>query len=513
MKRLVLIIDTDEAFATMVQQVLSEGMTFLAATATSGKGALRLAAHRAFDLVIIDTTLADIPLADLVTGLRVHNPNTRIMLIPSFGIDFGKLAAKLDIQGILPKPFFIPELEPMLKDALERQVRYAPPASGVSASFPRSNLTALATERPMPVATPTLAPTPAPQVAPAVAMRVDTPPVPAQTSESEMPWLNDVNKAARYLTGLTLGSSAEASMLTKGSVLYAYAGQFPREEAQELAELAHSNWVNSNKSGALVRFITLSNGTDYLLYSTPATGELLLSMVFSPETPLSMIRKQAGDVVRQLLTKPSDTGEIPKANPAPPTPPPTEKPSSRSFSGYSQPVRISRGNTGRQPAIATPEPELPTNPRPTETIQAEAFPLPGVYRTPHSLYTLSYTFLWLPKMPDVQLRGDMVEMLGKWMRQLALAYDWRVEELDIQPRYLQLVVACSPADAPEHVVKVMMQTTSKQILDEFPRLRELHPAGNFWTPGYLVTAPGHLLAKEKIEAFILYQRKEQGLVS
>jgi REP element-mobilizing transposase RayT/CheY-like chemotaxis protein len=510
MKRLVLIIDPDEAFATMVQQVLSEGTTFLAATATSGKGALRLAAHRAFDLVIIDTTLADIPLADLVNGLRVHNPYARVMLIPSFGVDFGKLAAKLDIQGILPKPFFIPELEPMLKDALERPVRYAPPASGVSASFPRSNLTALTTERPLPVAIPTPAPTPAPQATPVVATRVD---VPAQTSEAETPWLNDVNKAARYLTGLTLGSSADASMLTKGSVLYAYAGQFPREEAQELAELAHSNWVNSNKSGALVRFITLSNGTDYLLYSTLATNELLLSMVFSPETPLSMIRKQAGDVVRQLLTKPNDTGEIAKVSPPTPPPPPTEKPSNRSFSGYSQPVRISRGNTGRQPAIPTPEPEGASNPRPSETIQAEAFPMLGVYRTPHGLYTLSYTFLWLPKLPDVQLRGDMVELLGKWMRQLALAYDWRVEELDIQPRYLQLVVACSPADAPEHVVKVMMQTTSKQILDEFPRLREMHPSGNFWAPGYWVTAPGHLLAKDKIDAFILYQRKEQGLVS
>ena len=117
----------------------------------------------------------------------------------------------------------------------------------------------------------------------------------------------------------------------------------------------------------------------------------------------------------------------------------------------------------------------------------------------------------LPKFPHVQLRGDIVESLDRWLRQLALAYDWRVEDLDIQPEFVQLVIACAPSDPPETVVQTMMQTTSHPIMTDFPRLAEEHPAGSFWAPGYYVIAPGRLLDAADIARYIASPRRPQGI--
>ncbi|HBK37080.1 MAG TPA: hypothetical protein DDZ35_09690, partial [Halomonas sp.] len=75
--------------------------------------------------------------------------------------------------------------------------------------------------------------------------------------------------------------------------------------------IAADNWMrDSGAQGSLVRFVQLPNGEDYLLYSSLAAANLVLSMVFQAETPLGMIRKQARRVTEALLTQPdlADTG-------------------------------------------------------------------------------------------------------------------------------------------------------------------------------------------------------------
>ena len=109
------------------------------------------------------------------------------------------------------------------------------------------------------------------------------------------------------------------------------------------------------------------------------------------------------------------------------------------------------------------------------------------------------------------VEGWISERLLDRLRHLALAYDWRVEDLDIQSEIVQLVIACAPSDPPEKIVQTMMQTTSENIMADFPRLAEEHPAGSFWAPGYYVVAPGRLLDPEEVSRYIEHQRREQGI--
>jgi REP element-mobilizing transposase RayT len=134
------------------------------------------------------------------------------------------------------------------------------------------------------------------------------------TQESqELPWLQDVTKAAQHLTRLTLESSAQAALITRKDALWAYAGQLSQNAAKELAVTVTRHW-DGQKGSDLLRFVRLeATKAEHMLYATRLADEVVLALVFDAETPFSTIRMQAGQLVNMLSTTP--TLEEPKPQP------------------------------------------------------------------------------------------------------------------------------------------------------------------------------------------------------
>jgi len=143
-----------------------------------------------------------------------------------------------------------------------------------------------------------------------------------KTDESqEIPWLNDVSKAAQHLTRLTLESSAQAALITRGKELWAYAGQLSQNAAKELAQTVSRHW-DSQKGNDLLRFVRLeSTKAEHMLYATSMTADVILALVFDAETPFSTIRSQANNLAHSLAiakTGPTTSVErpsVPKGQP------------------------------------------------------------------------------------------------------------------------------------------------------------------------------------------------------
>lgn len=144
--------------------------------------------------------------------------------------------------------------------------------------------------------------------------------LPADISMPESPdllWLQDVNKAAQRLTRLTLESSAQAALITRGKKLWAYAGGLSQETAAELARIVSRNW-DEQKGGDLLRFARLeTTRAEHMLYATTLVNDVVLALVFDAETPFSAIRSQANSLARSLSVE--RTGPVPPftAEPAP----------------------------------------------------------------------------------------------------------------------------------------------------------------------------------------------------
>jgi len=132
-----------------------------------------------------------------------------------------------------------------------------------------------------------------------------------QQEHQELPWLQDVTKAAQHLTRLTLGSSAQAALITRRDTLWAYAGQLSQNAAKELAVTVTRHW-DGQKGSDLLRFVRLeATKAEHMLYATRLADEVVLALVFDAETPFSTIRMQAGQLVNMLSTTPVVEAEPP----------------------------------------------------------------------------------------------------------------------------------------------------------------------------------------------------------
>ena len=127
----------------------------------------------------------------------------------------------------------------------------------------------------------------------------------SQQEHQEMPWLQDVTKAAQHLTRLTLESSAQAALITRKDTLWAYAGQLSQNAAKELAVTVTRHW-DGQKGSDLLRFVRLeATKAEHMLYATRLADEVVLALVFDAETPFSTIRNQAGQLVNMLSAAPA----------------------------------------------------------------------------------------------------------------------------------------------------------------------------------------------------------------
>ncbi|MFN2225828.1 MAG: response regulator [Anaerolineae bacterium] len=124
----ILVIDPNEAFAAMLQEMLEMDGGYDVAVTHRGSDALRLLQGDSFDLTIVDMDLdpADMGYRDLILNVRRAQPSMRLVLIPLMGEELPPEAHRLDIQGALSKPFFVDDLLPGIQAALSKEVRIGP---------------------------------------------------------------------------------------------------------------------------------------------------------------------------------------------------------------------------------------------------------------------------------------------------------------------------------------------------------------------------------------------------
>ncbi len=189
---------------------------------------------------------------------------------------------------------------------------------------------------------------------------------PQASSTEENAWLEDAQRAAGYLTQLTLESSAQVAMLLRDGHTWAYAGHLTQDAIRELEQVAQR--IARQKAGEVLRFIHLnSTHAEHLLYLTPIEEKMLLTLLFDAETPFSVLRAQAHRLTNLLRHGPSPAspvssvqGKTPPPNPAIPD----EWPATPSFTEI----------LGEVPA---PEPESPSAFANKRESQAPPSPGPG----------------------------------------------------------------------------------------------------------------------------------------
>ena len=253
MTKSLLLVTAETAFANLLLHGLEqEGYRV---HIVKGKGEAVVRADEAnCSLAFLDMDLGYRAVLDIGRALRMLNPNIRFIV-------FSRDDTPPALDDIRPwklsqKPYYLPDLLNMLNDkSTPISKPIAPPQTNASA-----------TSRDV------------------------------QMSSPVLPWLQDVTKAAQHLTRLTLESSAQAALITRGDNLWAYAGQLSQGAAKELAVTVTRHW-DGQKGSDLLRFVRLeATKAEHMLYATRIADDVVLALVFDAETPFSTIRSQAGQL-------------------------------------------------------------------------------------------------------------------------------------------------------------------------------------------------------------------------
>ena len=261
MSKSLLIVSADSTFAQILLHGLEQAGYRVQIAKGKGESVVR-ADEENSALAFLDMDMGYRAVLEIGQALRMLNPEIKLVVFTREGTT--PILDELRPWMLSPKPYFLPDLLNMLNDNSNSSSKYYN--------------------------------TPAPQ--PGV-----------QTSGSALPWLQDVTRAAQHLTRLTLESSAQAALITRGDSLWAYAGQLSQGAAKELAVAVTRHW-DGQKGSDLLRFVRLeATKAEHMLYATRLADDVVLALVFDAETPFSTIRSQAGQLVNRLSNQPPEVAE------------------------------------------------------------------------------------------------------------------------------------------------------------------------------------------------------------
>lgn len=266
----ILIVDSSVGFATMLQQSLERDGDYHTTIAHKGSEALEIASRETFDLAIVDLgidAVDDLDGATVARGLRQRQRNLRLMLIPLEGDALPEEVADLDVQSVLSKPFFLPDLPALIERALAQPVRQS--ARSQEAIEPDTVVES--------------------------AIDID----PGQTSYAGSP---DV---ARELDDLAQEISAEAVLLTQDGEVLASVGQLSVETLRELAQIIRNSYRSSNRIAEALgrerqRFEQSIEGGDTRLYSLTVVDDVILSAALRTDVALGIVRHRAKAAAKRL---------------------------------------------------------------------------------------------------------------------------------------------------------------------------------------------------------------------
>ena len=455
----VFILTPSTGFGDLIHQVLEDTGSYQASLFSNPKDALEMARKDAVALFILDAELGAQATPALVAELREAAPLSRLVIIPTEENPHDPQLKLIGADAILPSPFYLPDLIAAIEQFFGPLL---PRETPKRSTYGDAHLTVQPPSRP----------------------------------ETSAPaWLEDVSLTARYLTRLSLESASRAALITRGGKVWAYAGELPKQAADELAAAVAEHTADNNQSD-LARFIHLTaTDVDYMLYATGLGSDFTLALAFDAQIPFSQMRSQVTELAKALATAPQLLQS-------------TEMEMGEPQESHAE-THMQNGESERPSA----QPARAMGMAQTETVAnlPNHDSMPGRLETPAPAgIDLHYSYVLIPRLPKHRLGGDLAEKLSEWLPELCLAFAWRLEGISIQPDFLQWALSMPPDASPISVVQTLDKYLSGNIFEFFPRLARDNPSGHFWAPGYLVVS-GAQLSPARISDHIQRTRARQGV--
>lgn len=247
------------SFGELIRSTLTGHGDFQVTICETGDKTLEALAVDVFDVLILDSALADQPFVPLMQKIMASLPEQKIAVIPPENKPDHPLMGDLMVHGYLSRPFLDPDLINLVQRlATAAEEDRSRQSQGVKAYL--------------------------------------------SSEKSEISWMEDQSLAAIELSHLLLGSSALAGLIIHEGEIWVNSGRISSDSSLEINLMLSQ--VKADKEKDLVRFTFLvADDCEALVYAIQLMTGWTLALVYDVSMPLTRVRSQAEVISSKLREK------------------------------------------------------------------------------------------------------------------------------------------------------------------------------------------------------------------
>jgi putative transposase len=126
----------------------------------------------------------------------------------------------------------------------------------------------------------------------------------------------------------------------------------------------------------------------------------------------------------------------------------------------------------------------------------------------HTKTDLKVHVIWIPKYRKPVLTGEVAVRVRDLVRTIAAEHELEIISGKVARDHVHVLISYRPTQRVSQIVQWLKGTSSRVLLQEFPRLRKQFWGKHLWARGYLAVATG-TVTDEAIREYIDEQAGEQ----
>lgn len=131
-----------------------------------------------------------------------------------------------------------------------------------------------------------------------------------------------------------------------------------------------------------------------------------------------------------------------------------------------------------------------------------------VEKNRNSVYQIRYHFVWCVKHRKGILIDQAVDDLKELFQQIANDNQFTIEQMEIMPDHVRLLVTAMPNHSIVDMVKALKGVSARFLFKKHPKLKKLLWGGHLWNPSYYISTVGQI-SEETVREYIENQQKKK----
>jgi len=117
--------------------------------------------------------------------------------------------------------------------------------------------------------------------------------------------------------------------------------------------------------------------------------------------------------------------------------------------------------------------------------------------------------MWAPKYRKWIVRGDLRDIVGQCMKEIAISNEFEIEEMQIAEDLVHIFLGFPPKYSISNAVKRLKGESARAIFQRYPEVKREWWRGEFRGDGYFGRSVGDKVTKDMIKRYIKYHKDHE----